>query len=100
MEMPAPMLEIPHPLDPVSPDLSRKDCPEPVSPEPHCLMCDVDAALVQQILDIPERGRVPDAHHRRQEDDFGARLEVAEYAGMAHAREAGGSGSRHKPIVL
>ena len=100
VEMPASMLKMPHRLDPVSTDFSREDRPEPVPPEPHCLVGNVDPALVQQILDVPERERIADRHHDREADDYRARLEVAEDARVAHARKANGSSSRHKPIFL
>jgi hypothetical protein len=61
---------------------------------------DLDAALVQQVLDIPQRQRIPDVHHHRQADDLGLRLEVAEDARVAHARKAIGSPPRYKPIFL
>jgi hypothetical protein len=35
------------------PDLGGKHWTEPVPPEPHRLVADVDAALEQQILDLP-----------------------------------------------
>ena len=47
-------------------------------------MTDVDAALVQQILDIAERQREPDVHHYRQADDLRARLEIAEGGAFGH----------------
>ncbi len=77
------MPEGPHRLDPVAPDLRRENRPEAVSPEPHRLMRDVNAALVQQVLDVQERERIADNHHHRQADDLGAGLEVAENAGAA-----------------
>jgi hypothetical protein len=48
-----------------------------VPPKSNCLMADVDATLVQQILDIPKRKREADVHHHGQADDLWARLEVA-----------------------
>ena len=48
------MPEVPHRLDPTTPDLSRENGPEPVPLEPRCLMRDVDAALVQQVLDLAQ----------------------------------------------
>ncbi|MDA1154854.1 MAG: hypothetical protein O2873_08895 [Proteobacteria bacterium] len=48
-------------------------------------MADLDAALVQKILDIPERQRKPDIQHHRQADDFGAGLEVLEWGASGHA---------------
>jgi hypothetical protein len=63
-------------------------------------MRDIDAALTEQVLDIPERQRVADVHHHRQADDLRRGLEVAEDARGAHARKAIGTRSRHKPIFL
>jgi hypothetical protein len=45
---------------------------------------DVDAALMQQVFDIPQRQWIPDNHHHRQADDLRRRLEVAKNAGVAH----------------
>jgi hypothetical protein len=92
VDEPAPMLEIPHDLDPVSPDLSREDGSGPVPPKPGRFTRNVDAALVQ-ILDVPKREWKADLLHQRQADDLGARLEAEENAGVAHARKAGGSRS-------
>jgi hypothetical protein len=63
-------------------------------------MRDIEAALMEQILDIPQRQRVAEIHHNSQADDFRRRLEVPENAGAAHARKAIDSSSRHKPIFI
>ncbi|MCA3621340.1 MAG: hypothetical protein IOC56_09655 [Methylobacterium sp.] len=55
--------------------------------EPHRLMGDVDAALMQQVFHIPQRQRVAHLHHHREADDLGARLEIPENAGVAHTIE-------------
>jgi hypothetical protein len=94
------MPECPHRLDPVPPDLGGEDRPEPVPPKPDRLMGNVDAALVQQVFDVPERERLPDMHHDREADDLGAPLEGTEDARAAHPRKACGSSSRHKPVFL
>ncbi len=49
-------------------------------------MAHVDAALVQQILDVPKGEREPDVEHHRQADDLRARLEVAEWAAFCHPK--------------
>lgn len=54
VEMPTPVLKIAHRLDPVPADLCCEDRPEPVPSEPPCLVRDVDSALMQQILDVPQ----------------------------------------------
>lgn len=53
-------------------------------PVPHCLMADVDAPFMEQVLDISERQRKPNVQHHRQADDLWARLEVAEGAAFRH----------------
>lgn len=51
---------------------------EPVPPEPNCFVADIDAALMEQILYIPERKWEPHIGHHRKADDLGADLEVIE----------------------
>jgi hypothetical protein len=63
-------------------------------------MGDVDPALVQQVLDVPQRQWVSDVHYHRQADDLGRRLEVAKDVRVAHAWEAIGRYSERKPILL
>jgi hypothetical protein len=58
--------------------LKRSSSDNTVPPVPHRLMADLNAALVQKILDVVEREREPDVEHHRQSDDLGARLEVSE----------------------
>ena len=55
VEMPAPMPEISHRLDPAAPDLGRENRPEPVPPEPHRLVTNVNPAFEQQVLHIAQR---------------------------------------------
>jgi hypothetical protein len=43
-----------HVLDPLPADLAGEHRAEPVPPQPHRLMADVDAALEQQVLDVPQ----------------------------------------------
>ncbi len=45
-------------------------------------MADVDASLVQQILDIPKRKRKPDVEHHCQADDIWRCLEIGERLGL------------------
>ena len=60
------------------PDLRHEHRTEPVPPQPHRLMADIDAALEQNVLDLAQRQRIPDIHHHRQADDFGRRVEITE----------------------
>jgi len=42
-------------------------------------MTDIDAAFVQQILDVAKRQREPSVHHHRQADDLAARFEITKW---------------------
>jgi hypothetical protein len=66
------------------PDFGGEERAKAMPPKPDGLMADLDAALMQQVLDVPQREREPDVHHDRQADDLGRRLEVLEGAGFAH----------------
>jgi hypothetical protein len=68
VQVPAPLNRSPHPIHPFAPDLGGEHRTEPVPPEPGSFMTQVDAALVQKVLDIPPRQREPDSHHDRQVD--------------------------------
>ena len=65
-------------MNPSLPDLGGKHGAEPVPPEPHRLVADVDAAFEQQVLDLPQLQRIPDVHHHRQADDLGGTVEITE----------------------
>jgi hypothetical protein len=54
VEMPSPVSMSPHPTHPLPADLGGEHRTEPVPPQPHGLMANVDAALEQQILDVPK----------------------------------------------
>lgn len=47
-------------------------------------MADVDASLVQPILDVSERKRKANVHHHRQPDNFGATAKVLEGVCFRH----------------
>ena len=100
VEVAAQMVKRTHRLNPAATDLRGKNCTERVLPEPHRLMRDVDAALVQHVLDIPKRDWVADNHHNRQADDFRRRLEVAENAGAAHGDRLTALPASHKPFFF
>lgn len=54
------MAQAPHPVHPLPADLAREHRTEPVPPEAHGLMAKFDAALKQQVLDVPWRQRKAD----------------------------------------
>jgi hypothetical protein len=84
VEVPLPMMELPHARDAASANFGREDRPEPVPPEAHAFVADLDAALVQHVLDVPQRERKPDVEHHREADDLRARLEVPERVVLLH----------------
>jgi hypothetical protein len=51
------MAMLAHCFDEPSPDLAGEHRAVPVPPVPHGLVADLDAALVQEILDVPQRQR-------------------------------------------
>ena len=71
------LVQVPAPVrirmasNPGLPDLGGKHRTKPVPLEPHRFMAEVDAALEQQILDLPQRQRIADVHHNRQADYLG-----------------------------
>jgi hypothetical protein len=75
---------IPHRLHPPATDLGSEQRAKSGPPKPQRLMADVDAALVQKILDVAPRQREPDVHHHRQPDDPGGCLEVAKGSAICH----------------
>ncbi len=94
------MPERPHRLHPAAPDLGRENRPKPVPPEPHRLMRDIDAPLMQKVFDVPERERISDVPHHCQADDLGAGLEVAEDTGVSHPVRLVALPVSGKPIFL
>lgn len=60
-----------HSVSLLPPDFSGEHRAKPVPPEPDRLVADIDAALVQQILDIAQRERKANVQHHRQSDDLG-----------------------------
>lgn len=63
IQMPASVGELAHGLNALPADFAGEHGAEPVPPEPHSLVADVDAALGQKILDLAQRQREADGHH-------------------------------------
>ena len=72
-------------INPPLSDLRREHRTEPVPPEPHRLVADVDASLEQNILDLAQRQRITDVHHHYEPDHLGRRVEITE--GITHRRK-------------
>ena len=73
-----------HAVDPAFPNFGGEHRAEPLPPEPDSFVANIDAALMEQVLDVPKRKREPDIEHHREADDLGAGLEVAEGGSFAH----------------
>jgi len=75
--MPLPLGPGAHLIGAFSPYLRSEHRPEPVPPEPHRFVAQIDTTLMEQVLDVPKRQRKPDIQPHRQAKDFGR------YPGMA-----------------
>ena len=54
IQVPAPLWKASVTLHSPFPDLGCEDRAEPIPPEPHRLMADIDAPLEQRVLDLPQ----------------------------------------------
>lgn len=70
IEVPPPVHDLPKPLRSALLVFPRQERSEPVPPIPHRLVVDVDASLIEQILDVPQGEREADVHHNHQADDL------------------------------
>ena len=73
---------------------------EPVPPEAHGLVAHIDAALVQQVLDVAQRDRQAHVEHHRQAADLRAGLEGAERARLGHRGRVGCAASSAGLVLL
>jgi hypothetical protein len=89
VEVPAPVAETPHPRTALTPDVGCEQRAEPIPPQPHRLVANVDAALEEQILNVAQRQRKADLHHDQQPDHLRRRMKIAERilgSQLAHPR--------------
>jgi len=70
VQMPAPVRIRPLMNAPFT-DLCGEHRAEPVPPETHGLVADIDAALGQQVFDLPQRQWISDVHHHREANYLG-----------------------------
>ena len=54
IEMPLPLSDLPHVACSLLADLSGEVSPEPIDPEADAFMANVDTALMEQVVDIPQ----------------------------------------------
>ncbi len=67
-------------------------------PKSDRLVADVDASLVQKILNIAQRQRKTNVEHYRQANDLGASLKVAKWRTICHGGTLDQHPDRHKPV--
>jgi hypothetical protein len=65
VQVPSPIRVRTHLLDTFTADFSGEHWAKSIPPVPHRFVADVDAALVQQVLDIAERKGKANVHHDR-----------------------------------
>ena len=78
VQMPLPRIPSSRHISAPHSDPSGEHRTEPVPPVPHGFVAQIDASLVGQILDVPQRQRKPDIHHHRQADRLGRRVKNSE----------------------
>jgi hypothetical protein len=83
-------------LNPALPDLGGEYRAEPVPPETHRLVADVDAPLEQDVFDLAQRQRVSHVHHHRQADYLGQAIEILKE--IFHPRRLRAAPPRLKPV--
>ncbi len=83
-------------LNALLPYLSGKDGTEPVPPEPHGFMANVDATLEQNIFTLSKQQWIADVHHNHEADHLGRAIEITDR--IAHFRRLRNLVRRLKPI--
>jgi hypothetical protein len=78
------------------PDLRGEHRTEPVPPEAHSFVADIDAALEKKIFDLPQRERITDVHHHCEANYLGRTVEITE--GVLHCWKLGNLARRLKSI--
>ena len=73
-----------HLLDTFTADFCGGHWAKSILPVPHRFVADVDAALVQQVLDIAERKGKANVHHDRQADDLWPAVKALERVCFRH----------------
>ncbi len=85
-------------LDAFLANFCSKNQAEPVPPVANRFVADVDAALVQQVLDVPERKREANIHHHRQANYFWAAVKILERVAFLHGQTLRNQPARLKAI--
>ena len=78
VEVPAPLFATAHAIHPLAPEFRREHGTKPIPPVSHRFLADLDASLIEQVLQVARRQWETNVEHRLQADDVWARLEVTE----------------------
>ena len=78
VEVPPPLAALAHAFDAPSADFGREDWSETVLSVANSFVADLDAAFVEDILQLPQGQREADVEHYRETDDRRTGLEVSE----------------------
>lgn len=100
VQVPAPLPAGASAVDASSLHLGSEYRAEPVPQEAHGLVPDLDAAPVEEVLDVAKRQREPHVENYRQADDLGAGLEVEERRADGHPRRPRRPPALLTPIAL
>ena len=84
VQMPFPARVRPRLLHPFSANFSGEHWAETVPPMPNRFVADIHTALVQQVLDIPQRKRKSNIEYKRQANDLGAAMKLLERIAFCH----------------
>ena len=71
VQVPAPLRQGPQRSRSLLPDLCGKHRTEPIPPEPHRLMADIDPSFMKQVLDLPQRQGKTDINHHGKANNLG-----------------------------
>ena len=97
-QMKPPVRVCPHPNNPRSANLGCEHRAKSVPPKSNGFVADFDAALMQQVFDIPKRKWKSDVEHHRWADDLGARFEIPKWRAFYHPEKLRIHPARLKPV--
>ena len=95
-QMPLPVCPRPHSVNPSAPNFSGKQWAKSVPPKPNRLMADVDAALVQKLLNIAKRKRKWTYIKTASRMKLGRFSKITKWAAFCHPERPSGRPARLK----
>jgi len=100
VQVPLPLRDLAQVAGAANADLAGKHRTEPIDPEPHALMADVNSTLMKEVFYIAQRKRKSDVHHDRKLDDLGRRFEIAKWISGHEAILAASPYPLNRPVLL